>query len=181
MASPATSTHKEQAVIPSCPLFIYGSLCAKPILAWALTGNASLTTPLTHLIHPARAQNIARYALNWGDYPAAVREPGAFTLGYLFRPETHKQRSKLDEFEGETYKVESVKVQLLSEEDGKTPTGEEVEADIYLWNGEKAMVSDKPWDLEWFIENRVEDWIDVLGVLPDIEGEDSDEDNNTKD
>jgi hypothetical protein len=33
---------------------------------------------------------------------------------------------------------------------------------VYLWNGEMDGVSEDPWDLEVFIKERLQDWIDLF-------------------
>ncbi|KAJ0163212.1 hypothetical protein CTA2_3338 [Colletotrichum tanaceti] len=144
------------------PVFIYGTLCAKPLLAWALTGDATRTEETSALLRPAKVEGIARYALHGFDYPAAVRERGSCTYGYLLQPKTRSQRKKLDDFEGEAYQTETVQARLLSDE-SETQTAEGlIEADVYLWNGVRDLVSDKSWDLEWFVRERLEDWIDLF-------------------
>ncbi|TQN66950.1 hypothetical protein CSHISOI_08492 [Colletotrichum shisoi] len=122
------------------PIFIYGTRCAKPLLAWALTGDATKTEEMSALLRPAKVEDIARYALHGSDCPAA--------------------RKKLDDFEGEVYQTETVQARLLS--DGSGTAESLVEADIYLWNGDKDLVSDKSWDLEWFVRERLEDWISLF-------------------
>lgn len=37
-----------------------------------------------------------------------------------------------------------------------------IEADIYLWDGDKDLVSDQSWDLEWFLRETLEDWLDLF-------------------
>lgn len=145
---------------PPRPVFIYGTLCAKPLLAWVVTGNATQTDEITALICPAKVENIARYALHGRDYPAAIKEHASSIKGYLLQPQTLSQRRKLDDFEGEVYQVETVQVMRLGH-DGETVESV-VEADIYLWNGDKDMVSDQAWDLDWFLRESLEDWIDLF-------------------
>lgn len=145
------------------PVFIHGTLCATQLLAWVLTGDASRTDDIKHLICPARAENIARHSLHGRDYPAAVKEPGSFTTGYLLRPQTRSQRKKLDDFEGEAYQVTAIEVSLLDDTAEAVETG--IGADIYIWNGEEHLVSDQAWDLQWFIRERLEDWLDLFGGM----------------
>lgn len=153
------------------PVFIYGTLCAKPLLAWALTGDATKTEEISALLRPAKVENIARYALHGLYYPAAIREPGSYIDGYLLQPKTCSQRKKLDDFEGEVYQTETVQARLLS--DGSGNAESLIEADIYLWNGDKDLVSDKSWDLDWFVRERLEDWIGLfegMELLGDDDG-----------
>ncbi|KAI0533597.1 AIG2-like protein [Xylaria digitata] len=98
------------------PLFIYGTLRALPLLAWALTGDAS---------------NISA-------------------------------RKKLEDFEGEAYKLESVAVTVLGADENNQEENEIVEADIYLWAGDADALTVSPWDLKTFEEERLGDWIDLF-------------------
>ena len=52
-------------------------------------------------------------------------------------------------------------VTVSLESDGET-AGEEVEADIYIWDGDMDDISLEPWDLEAFIKDRLDDWIDLF-------------------
>ena len=144
-------------------VFIYGTLCAEPLLAWVLTGDATQVDETSTLISPARADNVARYSLHGRDYPAAVKESSSSINGYLLQPQTLSQRKKLDDFEGEIYQVETVQVTQYRP-DGETVEGV-VEADMYLWNGDKELLSDQRWDLEWFRRERLEDWIDLFAGM----------------
>lgn len=114
------------------PLFIYGTLCAKPLLAWVLTGDASNVAAVSRLAHSARVSGFARFAVKNCDYPAIIKHDDARSTvqGYLLQPETVSQRKKLDNFEGELYKIVSVAVSLI-DADGK-PQDETTEADMYL-------------------------------------------------
>lgn len=153
------------------PVFIYGTLCATQLLAWVLTGDQSRTDDITHLICPARVENIARHSLHGRDYPAAVKKPGSSITGYLLRPQTCSQRKKLDDFEGEVYQVIAMEVSLLDDTGEVAEAG--IEADMYLWNGGEELVSDQAWDLQWFIRERLEDWLDLFEGMEMI-GDDGD-------
>ncbi|SPJ82048.1 uncharacterized protein FTOL_09453 [Fusarium torulosum] len=89
---------------PPRPLFVYSTLRALLLLAWALTGDATKTTAVATLAHPATVHGYARYTVRHRDYPAA--------------------RKKLDDFEGEVYAPKPVLVTL---EDGST-----ADADMYV-------------------------------------------------
>jgi len=54
---------------------------------------------------------------------------------------------KLDDFEGEVYAVIPVQATVIGE-------GQVVNADIYLWNGERHAVLVDHWDLDVFIRER---------------------------
>lgn len=160
-ASSATTTSEEGPPAPR-PLFIYGTLRAKPLLAWALTGDSSRTRDVDHMLKPAQVSKYIRLAVKHSDYPAVIHSPneGDCVDGYLLQVDTASQRKKLDDFEGETYSVETTVVELLG--DHSLPTGEKVNADIYLWSGDKDLLDTEPWELKTFIEDRLEDWLDLF-------------------
>lgn len=53
-----------------------------------------------------------------------------------------------------------VQVTVVGEE------GQIVDADIYLWNGERDAVSANRWDLDTFIRERLDDWIELSAQNP---------------
>ena len=89
------------------------------------------TTPLVHLRHTLRSPTACL-----GDNRRRI------------------QCKKLDDFEGEAYKITHVEVVM---EDGT-----KVEGDMYVWDGDMEKLSDEPWDLEWFVKERLEDWLDLF-------------------
>ncbi|CAH0047338.1 unnamed protein product [Clonostachys solani] len=142
------------------PVFVYGTLCAVPLLAWALMGDASQTDAVKKLIRPARVEGFARYGIKSCDYPAAVKCEGSEIRGYLVTFSNSSQRKKLDDFEGETYSPTHLMAQILNP-NGEA-SGQCVDAEIYLWNGSLENLTMEPWDLEGFIEERLEDWLDLF-------------------
>ncbi|KAH7121364.1 hypothetical protein EDB81DRAFT_228883 [Dactylonectria macrodidyma] len=136
-------------------LFVYGTLRALPLLAWALTGDASNTEAVAALTAPAKVYGYARFSLRHCDYPAVIKHnEDSYVDGYLLNLETTSQRKKLDDFEGELYKVTPVTVIL--------ETGDAVEADLYVWDGDSEALLSEPWELETFISERLDDWIDLF-------------------
>lgn len=144
------------------PLFIYGTLRAKPLLAWVLTGDSSNVDQIHHMLRPARVQGYRRVAVKFADYPAVISSSNEadFVDGYLLQVEIPSQRRKLDNFEGELYKVISVVVTLVGHDNQQT--GESTSADMYLWDGDMDLVSSEPWELEIFTKDRLEDWLDLF-------------------
>lgn len=140
-------------------VFIYGTLCAQPLLAWVLTGDASQVEEISALIRSAKVENVARYSLHGCDYPGAIEERGSSINGYLLQPPTLSQRKKPGDFEGEVSQVNPIQVMMLSHR-GKTVESS-IEADIYLRNGDKFLVTNQSWDLKWFLQERLEDWIEL--------------------
>lgn len=107
------------------------------------------------------------------DYPALIRhEAGSVVEGLLLRPKTRSQRMKLDDFEGEAYKVTPVEV-IVGNGD------EVVDADAYVWGGEADAVSRDPWDLEVFVKERLEDWIELFGGM-ELVGDEEEEDDEAE-
>ncbi|KAF5013347.1 hypothetical protein FDECE_650 [Fusarium decemcellulare] len=157
------------------PLFVYGTLQALPLLAWVLTGDASKTSTVEALVQPARIYGYARYALRNQDYPAAIKysNESSSVDGYLVSMESASQRKKVDDFEGECYKVEHVLVTL---KDGST-----VDADVYLWNGNMEDLSNEPWELVTFVEERLDDWIDLFEAMEMVGEDDGAEESELKD
>ncbi|KAK0724907.1 hypothetical protein B0H67DRAFT_598358 [Lasiosphaeris hirsuta] len=128
------------------PLFVYGTLRALPLLAWALTGEATKVDQIFRPLRKGLVHGYRRCSLHRCDYPAAIHDPRSSVDGYLLAPLTASQRRKLDAFEGETYKITPVMVTILDEND--QPTEDTTEADIYIWNQ----------DLD---AERLEDWLEL--------------------
>jgi len=105
----------------------------------------------------------ARYTVVGKDYPAVIKTDGddARVDGLLLIPQNRSQRAKLDDFEGESYKVEHVAVTVTDDEGGE----ERVDADMYLWNGDPEDVSKERWDLETFEQERLNDWLQLFGGM----------------
>lgn len=155
---------------PPRPLFVYGTLRAMPLLAWALTGDASNKVAVSALARPATVSGYARFSLKNCDYPAVIKHPDSSVDGYLITLATQSQRKKLDNFEGELYKVTPILVTIWGS-DGQSE--ETIEADMYLWNGDIDAVLPDPWEFETFIRERLDDWIDLFDGI-ELVGDDED-------
>lgn len=139
-----------------------------PLLAWALTGDSRKTDVVAPLIKSALLEGYARFSLLGKDYPALIKHNETSIVdGLLLCPQNKSQRRKLDDFEGEAYTATPVQVTVVGEE------GQMVEADIYLWNGERDAVSADSWDLDTFIKERLDDWIELFGGMQ-LVGDDED-------
>ena len=154
--------------ISARPVFVYGSLMAPSFLAWVITGDPSRTDIVEPLSMPARLHGpYFRSSVYRADYPALVSlsdcrvdvtpEPGG-VCGILLRHLTRSQRAKIDDFEGETYKVSSIVVTIES-------SNEEVDADVYLWAGDGEAITGEPWDSNAFIRDRLDDWLDIFSGM----------------
>jgi len=138
-----------------------------PLLAWALTGDSRKTSVVAPLVKPAELKGYARFSLLGKDYPALIKHNETSIVdGLLLCPQDKSQRKKLDDFEGEAYRVIPVQVTVVGEE------GQMVDADIYLWNGERDAVSVDRWDLDMFIRERLDDWIELFAGM-ELVGEDA--------
>ena len=131
-----------------------------PLLAWALTGDSRKTDVVPPLVKPAELKGYACFSLLSKDYPALIKHDETSVVdGLLLHPLGTSQRKKLDDFEGEGYVVTPVQVTVVGEE------GQMVDADIYLWNGERDAVSADRWDVDTFIRERLDDWIELFAGM----------------
>lgn len=144
---------------------MYGTLCAIPLLAWALTGDSSQVSAVKPLIRPGKVEGFVRCSLHGRDYPAAIKSEAKDSElhGYLVTFRRASERRKLDDFEGDAYEAAPVVVRVLSES-GK-PSGEVVAADMYVWNGSLDELSHEPWDFDAFVRERLEDWLDLFSGM----------------
>ncbi|KAK1490737.1 hypothetical protein CCUS01_14394, partial [Colletotrichum cuscutae] len=154
-------------------VFLYGTLCALPLLTWVLTGDATQVKEISALIRTAKVENVARYSLHGCDYSCAFREHGSYINGYLLQPQTLSQRKKLDDFEGEVYQVNPIQAMVLSH--GGETVESLIEANIYLWNGDEDLVAYQSWDLEWFLQERLKDWVELFAGMEMVGGADFEE------
>ncbi|KAH8912920.1 hypothetical protein BR93DRAFT_872735 [Coniochaeta sp. PMI_546] len=141
------------------PLFIYGTLRALPLLAWALTGEATQVDAIKGMLHKATVSGYRRCALHGCDYPAAIKDENSSIDGYVLLLETTSQRKKLDDFEGEVYKVIPVTASIAKDSEDDKQEEETIEVDMYVWDGDMTNVSPEPWELELFIADRLDDWL----------------------
>jgi gamma-glutamylcyclotransferase (GGCT)/AIG2-like uncharacterized protein YtfP len=118
--------------------------------------DASNTAAVASLAHPGKVNGYARYSVRGCDYPGAIpsEKKSSSIDGLLLVFENPSQRKKLDDFEGETYRVTPVSVTL--------DTGEITEADMYIWARETDQLSTEQWDLLTFEKERLQDWLDLF-------------------
>ncbi|KAG7445496.1 uncharacterized protein BT62DRAFT_1006453 [Guyanagaster necrorhizus] len=137
------------------PLFLYGTLCVMPLLARALTGDSRKTREVETLVQAAYVKGYSRFSLYGKDYPAVIKHADTSVVdGLLLWPRNHSQRTKLDDFEGEN--------------------GEVIDADMYLWDGDHDAVSKDGWDLHTFIQERLDDWLELFGGMELVGDDDKD-------
>jgi Gamma-glutamyl cyclotransferase, AIG2-like len=69
------------------------------------------------------------------DFPVGITLDMGGVRGILLRHLTRSQRAKIDDFEGETYKVASIVVTIESSD-------KEVDADVYMWAGDGGITGE---------------------------------------
>jgi gamma-glutamylcyclotransferase (GGCT)/AIG2-like uncharacterized protein YtfP len=154
------------------PVFLYGTLRALPLLAWALTGEASQVDAIKGMLRKATVSGYKRCALYGCDYPAAIKDENSSIDGYVLLPETASQRQKLDDFEGEVYKVTPVTASIIIDSEDDNEEEETIEVDMHVWDGDMTKVSlEEPWELERFVTDRLEDWLDLFEGMELVGGE----------
>ncbi|KAI9152007.1 hypothetical protein HJFPF1_09226 [Paramyrothecium foliicola] len=136
MAMQAQELAQELAQPKPKPLFIYGTLSALPMLAWALTGDSTKTTLVAPLVRRAGVKSYMGSVIAFGDraadYPAVIPDAQSDVEALLLSLETPSQRRKLDDFEGYSFEAVSVSVDVL---DGQGQPCEVIKAGMYLWKG----------------------------------------------
>lgn len=137
------------------PVFLYGTLMAAPLLALIVTGNQSNHDFIAPLLKKAILHQYRRSSVLGKDYPALVKgAENDIVKGLVFYPRNIDDRRKINNFEGENYSLETVKVALES--------GEQVEASSYIWAGEHSELSNTNWDFTEFELHRLSDWLDLF-------------------
>ncbi|KAH7367543.1 hypothetical protein B0T11DRAFT_275517 [Plectosphaerella cucumerina] len=122
------------------------------------------------MCQPGRVRGYARRSLYNKDFPAVIEAVNSSVDGYIITFQNTSQRKKLDDFEGELYQPVLVTAEVGSVP-GQVQATQTVEADMYLWNGDAEAVSTGPWSLERFIEERLQDWLDLFDGM-ELTGED---------
>ena len=149
----------KSVIDPSATLVIWDTTRKAAAGQWALTGDSRRADLLAPLLKPAKLKGYARFSMIGKDYPALVKhDEMATTDGLLLFPQDKSQRRKLDDFEGEAYTVAQVQVTVIGE-------AQMVDADTYLWNGERDAVSVEPWDLDTFIRESLDNWIELFAGM----------------
>ncbi|KAI0445660.1 hypothetical protein F4803DRAFT_121839 [Xylaria telfairii] len=149
-----------RVVLTPRPLFIYGTLCAMPLLSWVLTGNTKNTAMVARFAQPARINGYARLKIQGRDHAAVVKHPRSSVDGYLLWL-TKPQRTRVDSFEGDSYKAVPVVAAMESRSNPGLPAGS-IEADMYVWGGDINTVTTDPWSVKVFEEERLNDWLDTF-------------------
>jgi gamma-glutamylcyclotransferase (GGCT)/AIG2-like uncharacterized protein YtfP len=136
------------------PVFLYGTLMSKRLLAWLLTGDQNETEVVKHEYHASLSVYLRRTVAGQ-DYPSIIPACDADQVrGLIFVPRSIADRRKLQNFEGETYKIDKVTV--------FSRAGGEHEALAYVWNGDPAALGNEDWSLDDFESGRLNDWLELF-------------------
>ncbi|KAK3988534.1 hypothetical protein QBC44DRAFT_215152, partial [Cladorrhinum sp. PSN332] len=134
------------------PLFIYGTLCAMPMLALVITGDSSKVEEVSQLVQKGTVWGWRRFNIHKSYYPTALprKDKLAYIDGLLFYPQTDEQRRKVDEFE-EARDTEEVIVWRMNDKGEMLEAP--VEADMWVWDQEYSFLSDGcgVWDSDEFV------------------------------
>ena len=131
-------------------------------------GDSQKTNVVEPLVKPADLKGYVHFSLIGKDYPALIKHNETSTVdGLLLNPQDKSQQKKLDDFEGKAYMVTPVQVTVVGKE------GQMVDMDIYLWNGKHDAVLVDCWDLDMFIQECLDDWIELFTGM-ELVGDDVD-------
>ncbi|KAK1751024.1 hypothetical protein QBC47DRAFT_464252 [Echria macrotheca] len=135
-------------------IFLYGPLCALPLLAWILTGDASRTRKVNARLHKAKVKGYRCGMLRGRDYPAAIEDDDAWMDGYFLFIDTMAERRRIHEFAGPSFRVTSVTAHF--------GISFRLSAEMSVWAGDENMVLPEPWDLDRFMRERADDWAETF-------------------
>jgi len=118
-------------------VFAYGTLQVPEIMA-AVAGRLFPS-------YPACLHDYARYSLKGRSYPGIRQHPGALTHGLLYAGIDAQSLRRLDEFEDEFYRRQTLPV--------TTASGETEQAQVYVVAPEHyELLASRPWNLDDFEE-----------------------------
>ena len=121
-------------------------------------------------VRPAVLQHYRRHKVRYADYPAIIPHKGSRVRGSFVTGLNAQDVRRLDIFEGDMYKRDVVKVQVLKDvelgeaaPEGKgqeSEVAEEVEAQTYVWleDVEQTLEPDE-WDFEAFKRDKMRAWM----------------------
>lgn len=144
--------------------FFYGTLMAPAVLHRVIWGSSTPPTPAhAWLLHtqPAILHGFQRRRVRHADYPAVV-PAGAETSvrGTLVTGLTDGDVWRLDLFEGGDYARRRVRVRVLAEEAGAgVESGEECEAETYVWIAGEDVLEESEWDFAEFVRDKMARWV----------------------
>ena len=119
-------------------------------------------------VRPAMLHDYCRHKVQYADYPAIIPHTGSRVRGSLVTGLTEGDLYRLDIFEGDQYKRDVVKVQVLKDvdldqaapEDASEPEVlEEVEVQTYVWLDGEETLEPQEWDFEAFKRDKMRAWM----------------------
>ena len=149
---------------------------ALPVLHRVCHGTSNPSTFQKSLltIQPALLPHYRRHKVRGCDYPAIMATSSSFPTsssaetgagdcvrGTYVTGLTDGDIWRLDIFEGDEYKRKRVQVRVLE-------TGEEVEAETYVWIAGRARLEEEEWDFGEFVREKMGRWV---GCGQEYEGE----------
>lgn len=142
--------------LPEPPaVFVYGTLMAEELLSGLFSHSADRTHhPPSYTRKPAVLHGYRRVPVRYAAYPAIIPGmPSDQVDGYMISPISLDQWELLDEFEGDQYRREMVRVVLPE-------SAEQVPAQAYVWGESPEWLKlDEKWDYSHFRESQLGAWI----------------------
>ncbi|KAG2070779.1 hypothetical protein BDR04DRAFT_1099529 [Suillus decipiens] len=143
---------------PVAPIFVYGTLMAAPLLAWAIKGDSSKADDVLSQRKPGTITGFERRRVHRRDYPALIRGNDTCTVdGYVIFPASLSEWRKLDNYEGSSYERTPVVVDMVD--------GSKLDAFTYVWKGEADALAVEDWVFEDFETKRLDAWLERFGGM----------------
>ncbi|KAH7032897.1 uncharacterized protein B0I36DRAFT_320295 [Microdochium trichocladiopsis] len=149
--------------------FFYATLMAPEVFFTVCYRSATQDVAVLkslHDFHPAILPGYSRRRVKYADYPGITADADHEVRGMYVTGLTAANMYKLDQFEGDEYVRETVKVRLLPKPGGsKGQEGESngkaedevVETEVYVYK-DPAHLEDREWDFEEFRTQRMKLW-----------------------
>lgn len=116
-------------------MFVYGTLQFGDVLAAVIGGRLEGQA--------ATLDGYARYAVKQQPFPGIVPQPGSQVRGLVYTGIDPVALARIDDFEGELYRRETVSV--------RTDDGQDIQAQAYVVRPRfRSLLADAPWDEETF-------------------------------
>lgn len=120
-------------------VFAYGTLMCADIMRAACGGLPAA--------QPAQLPGFSRHPVAGEHYPGIVEADGARVDGLLYRDVSREQLARLDTFEGDQYRRETVCVLL--------PDGNAVQAQTYIFSNQlRYLLEPGEWDYDAFLREH---------------------------
>jgi hypothetical protein len=107
-------------------------------------------------IRPAILHNYCRHRVRDCDYPGIIPEKGQSVRGTYVTGLTDGDMYRLDTFEGSEYSKQKVKVEVL--EDDSHSSGQEMEANTYVFTAGDDLLEKIEWNYDEFRAEKLHRW-----------------------